>query len=254
MTDVILNLLFPFPLCVFALAVATILLALPRRRRQGTVLVAITTLVVLTCGTSPLPTFLVTRLEQAYPALLDGADFAAKTAGARYVVVLGGSGTENARLPVTSRLNRTPLVRAIEAARIHRLLPGSRIVTSGRGGEATSEAEMMSQLLVSIGVRRGDIVTEDHSSNTYEQAVAIRRLVGGATFVLVTSAVHMPRAFALFTRLGMQPIAAPTDHLVKHPLRWELAAVVPKLAYFQLFEFALYEHLAQIKDRAWGRI
>ena len=224
MTDVILNLLFPFPICVFALTIAMILFSISRCRKLAVILTVVTTLVVVVCGTSPLPTLLVTRLEQQYPAvpaLLDSADadVEASIAGAQYVVVLGGSVTDNPRLPITSRLNPTPLVRAVEAARVHRLLPGSRIITSGRGGGTTSEAEMMSQLLVSLGVKGSDIVIDDRSSSTEEQALATRHLVGGAKFVLVTSAIHMPRAMFLFTREGMQPIAAPTDHLVKGPLR-----------------------------------
>lgn len=251
MTDVILNLFFPFPLCVFALTIATILFSMQRRRTLAVVLTVSATLILLICGTAPLPTLLVNQLEQRHSPLWDSVDSEALAAGVRYVAVLGGSVIDNSRLPVTSRLNHTPLVRVIEAARVHRLLPGSKIITSGRGSEPTSEAETMAQLLVSIGVKRHDILTEDRSSNTHAQALEIRRIVGEARFVLVTSAIHMPRAILLFNRQGLQPIAAPTDHLVKRPLKWTLGTVVPKLGYLQLFEYALYEYLALVKARFW---
>lgn len=253
MTDLIILLLFPFPLCTIAFVVAVVLLP-TRRRKLGVVIAMLATVVLLVCGTSPVPTWLMTRLEQTYPGLLEGPDFAARTAGVQYVVILGGTSVANQQLPITSRLSPSPLGRAVEGARIHRLLPGSRIVTSGGGAGPTSERQMIADLLMSIGVEKGDILTDQSASNTYEEALAVQRIAGNAKIVLVTSASHMPRAVALFRHVGLQPVPAPTDHFVKQPLRWELAALMPRVGYFQLFEAALYEYLAQVKDRARGRM
>ena len=251
MTDVILYLFFPFPLCVFALTAAAILFTIRRSRKLAVALTMVAVLITLVCSTSPLPTFLVHRLERQYSNPWERPGFEAGTRDVRYIAVLGGSVVDNPRLPVTSRLNDAPLVRAIEAARIHRLLPESKIITSGRGGQRTSEASMMSQFLTSIGVEPDNLVIEDQSRNTHEQALAIRRIVGDRQFVLVTSAIHMPRAVLLFSREGMQPIAAPTGHLVKRGLGWNLGTLVPTLRYFQLFEHGLYEYLALAKAGYW---
>lgn len=254
MTDLIVSFLFPFPLCVFAFALSVPLLVSARRRKLGVILASSATFVLVVCGTSLVPTLMMSRLESAYPALLEGPDFAARTAGVHHVVILGGTMVNNPRLPISSRPNPTPLVRAVEAVRVHRLLPGSRIVTSGHGGGSVSEAEIMAQLLVAVGVRAEDIDIDAQSSSTSDEATAIQRRLGSARFVLVTSAAHMPRAMGLFARAGLQPIAAPTDHFVKRPLRFGLSAFLPRLAHFQLFEGALYEYLAQVKDRARGRM
>ena len=55
---------------------------------------------------------------------------------------------------------------------------------------------------------------ETASRNTYENAVNSKRLLGAHGLhkvLLVTSALHMPRALALFRALGIEAAPAPTD-------------------------------------------
>ena len=94
-----------------------------------------------------------------------------------------------------------------------------------------------------LGVPAQDIVLDRKSKNTEEEAVFIFPTVGKAPFVLVTSASHMPRAMGLFRKLGMNPIAAPTDYLAKGHRSWEPDTVFP--GYYGLYESerAVYEYL-----------
>ena len=58
---------------------------------------------------------------------------------------------------------------------------------------------------------------ETKSLNTYENALHTRQILdknGISHIVLVTSAVHMPRALALFEKQGFSVIPAPTDYNV----------------------------------------
>ena len=249
--SIVLNLFFPFPICAFFLTTATILFLVGRHRKLAAILTVVTSVIILGCGTSPLPTFLVNLLERQYPAAGEEVELGDGIRGVRYIAVLGGSVFPQTYLPLTSRLGHSPFARTVEAARIHRLVPESKIITSGRGAEDVTEAEVMFQLLVSIGVDAANLLIEDQSMNTEEQVIAIRRIVGDAQFVLVTSAIHMPRAMLLFQRHGMLPIPAATDHLLKQKLRWNLATVLPKVRYFQLFEYAWYEYLALAKAGYW---
>ncbi len=43
----------------------------------------------------------------------------------------------------------------------------------------------------------------------------VQRITKEDRFVLVTSAGHMPRSMALFRKLGMAPIPAPAEYLVR---------------------------------------
>jgi len=72
----------------------------------------------------------------------------------------------------------------------------------------------MAEVLELLGVPASAILQESRSRNTYENAVEARRLLepaGANRILLVTSALHMPRAVASFRHQGFEVIPAPTD-------------------------------------------
>ena len=78
-----------------------------------------------------------------------------------------------------------------------------------------SEAASMWVLLRDLGVADAAIVLEEESRNTRENAKRVAALLkerGINRIVLVTSALHMPRAKRLFTAEGLEVIPAATDH------------------------------------------
>lgn len=80
---------------------------------------------------------------------------------------------------------------------------------------AFSEAEAMAQLMVALGVGRDVLLLEEVSRNTSQNAAfttALLAEVGVSRIVLVTSAVHMPRALARFEAEGLSVFAAATDY------------------------------------------
>lgn len=92
-----------------------------------------------------------------------------------------------------------------------------RLIVSGgaapRDGAIPSEAELMRQMALAMGVQPGDIVVEDRSSRTYEngrEVAAIMRREGWRSALLVTDAVHMRRARLVFQRLGILAYPAPS--------------------------------------------
>ncbi|NKE67695.1 YdcF family protein [Ramlibacter sp. RBP-2] len=144
---------------------------------------------------------------------------------AQALVVLGGS-IRGARLP------RRPYPdlgasadRLWHAARLHRAAKAPLLVLSGgtvHEGEAP-EAQVMRLFLVELGVPPAAMVLEPASVTTAENAAFSARLLrqrGIRQVLLVTSALHMRRARALFEREGIGVIPAPTDHeIVDRPFR-----------------------------------
>jgi uncharacterized SAM-binding protein YcdF (DUF218 family) len=72
----------------------------------------------------------------------------------------------------------------------------------------------MCQLLEEWGVPVAAVEVENGSINTRENAVQSYRLLaprGVTSIILVTSALHMPRAVAAFRKAGFAVTAAPAD-------------------------------------------
>jgi uncharacterized SAM-binding protein YcdF (DUF218 family) len=70
----------------------------------------------------------------------------------------------------------------------------------------------MKDFLISLGVAPGDLIVEDRSTTTYENAAECRKLLGKRginRITLVTEAFHMPRAVRCFSKAGFEVTPAP---------------------------------------------
>ncbi|TGQ72704.1 MAG: YdcF family protein [Mesorhizobium sp.] len=109
--------------------------------------------------------------------------------------------------------------RMVETAILARRFPQAKVVVSGGNGslflDGEGDADTAPRLLGALGVSSDRLILEDKSRNTYENAVFSRNLVEpkpGETWLLVTSAFHMPRAKALFDKAGFVTVAWPVDY------------------------------------------
>jgi len=86
------------------------------------------------------------------------------------------------------------------------------ILTGGRGGRDASEAARMKTAIQRLGVPASVLVLEERSRNTEDNAANTARLahqLGVRRILLVTSALHMPRAALLFRRQGFDVTPVP---------------------------------------------
>jgi uncharacterized SAM-binding protein YcdF (DUF218 family) len=77
-----------------------------------------------------------------------------------------------------------------------------------------TESEVARNLLVAMGIAAGRIEMEERSRNTCENATesaASLQPKPGETWLLVTSASHMPRSMACFRAAGFDITAYPVD-------------------------------------------
>jgi len=109
--------------------------------------------------------------------------------------------------------------RFVEAAVLARRYPQARVVVTGGSGslmlEGEGDGDTAPRLLTALGVEPGRLVLENRSRNTYENAVFTREMVdpkAGETWLLVTSAFHMPRSVALFRKAGFDVVPWPADY------------------------------------------
>lgn len=85
------------------------------------------------------------------------------------------------------------------------------------GTREGSPAENMALVLARLGIPDEALIMETKSQNTYENALYTQEILnqlGISRVLLVTSAQHMPRAYAIFKNLGLEVIPAPTDYTV----------------------------------------
>ena len=81
--------------------------------------------------------------------------------------------------------------------------------------DGPAESREMKRLAQRLGVEEHAILTEERSRNTYENAVNAKQILGSGTVLLVTSAYHLPRAVALFTKQGFAVTPAPCGYETK---------------------------------------
>jgi uncharacterized SAM-binding protein YcdF (DUF218 family) len=125
------------------------------------------------------------------------------------VIVLGGAVdqvlTEAHDIPALNGAAE----RMTEMLILARRYPEARLVFTGGQGTfvpgALTEAEVARRLWTEMGMPADRVTYEDRSRNTWENAVLTKALVDpkpGETWLLVTSAMHMPRAIGCFRAAG----------------------------------------------------
>ena len=207
---IITPLFYPLTLCLIIMIVGLFLLWFTKRQRSGRILVSIGVLALAIISSGPVSDRLLGPLERSFPPLMTVQPHV------KWIVVLGGGHTSDPGLPVTSQISPESLSRLAEAIRLYRNLPGAKLILSGGAVfDPVSEAEIYFKTAQAIGIPSRDLLLSDRDRDTEEEARSIRGMVGKDPFILVTSAFHMPRAFALFKKLGMNPLPAPAQHLVK---------------------------------------
>lgn len=201
------------PSIVIALiGVAGLLLMPTRWRRAGMRLVVASFVLLLVAGVSPLADILMHTLESRFPK------WDSSRGAPDGVVVLGG-----AIAPRLSQRHGVAIVgedagRVIAIGTLARDYPNARIIYSGGDGSLRgtdgAEADYLQPLLDSLSVERGRVTLERRSRNTAENAAFSREIVqpkAGERWLLVTSAVHMPRAVGAFRQAGFPVEAYPVS-------------------------------------------
>ena len=219
---------------LLALVVAGwLLIALRRKSPAGKIFVSIAAVYALAVAVLPIDAWLGQPLERRFskpatlPANVDG------------IVVLGGAvdaraTQERGQLALNGAAERLTAFLALA-----RRYPEARLgYTGGSGSLADPEAREAAAVrphLADLGLDSSRIVFENNSRNTYESAVMaadIAKPQPDQTWLLVTSALHMPRAVGSFEHAGWKTAAYPVDFLFSDTtpmFRFDLAGGLARL-------------------------
>lgn len=201
------------PLLDIRTALFTVLLAgaallWTRWHRLGRWTVTFAVAVAALFATTGLGPEILARLEYRFPR----AVLPATVSG---IVVIGGD--FNVELVETHGAAAAAPPRMIAAADLARRYPGSRLIFSGGSGRlfaGTKEADLAPQIFEALGLEPDRVTYEREARNTHENAVLSRDIAQAQpheTWLLVTSAFHMPRAMGSFRRAGWNVLAYPVD-------------------------------------------
>lgn len=186
------------------------------RRRLARLAVTLTAVYALLLAFLPAAGSFLIFLEDRFP---QPAALPRNVAG---VVVLGGMVDQF----ITDSRGQVAVGGAVERliafAGLAERYPEAVLVFSGGSGvlgrQELTEADAVRPLLARLGVDPARVVFEDRSRNTWENAVFSKKAAGPAAagegaWILVTSAIHMPRAVGCFRRAGWPSlIPYPVDY------------------------------------------
>jgi len=202
----------PFNL-VGLLIAAAIVCAVFRWRRLSITLATSALLVIALAGWTTFGALLLHPLEGRFarpdpaPQHVDG------------IVVLGGGFEGAVNLARGGYELNDSGDRFVEAAILARRYPQARLLVSGGSGSVflpgEGDADTAPRLLTALGVAPERIELENQSRDTFENArlsLAIAKPGPGETWLLVTSAFHMPRAMGAFRQAGFPVVPWPADY------------------------------------------
>lgn len=206
--------------CLFAIALG--------RRRRAVVWILAGTLYLWLAATPIVALTLINSLEEQYPVVS-----IEKLPKAEVAIVLGGISLASQALNPYADL-KAGADRILHAARLFKAGKVGRIlVSTGRSISQTdtrSEAEVIGGFLNEFGIDSANIVLESDSRNTHENAInslAVMQKNGFSSALLVTSALHMPRAAAVFRRAGVSFSPVSIDTLSSSLARRSIFAFLP---------------------------
>jgi uncharacterized SAM-binding protein YcdF (DUF218 family) len=121
---------------------------------------------------------------------------------------------------------------------------GGKLIVSGYAGRlSVSQAEVLYKTAIMLGIDSTDIILSPLPANTKEEAEQYIKMCGPEKeLIVVTSAVHMPRAVKLFKKVGVKVIPAPTNYIIKHGSVKNPSGWIPSSENISMMEQAIHEY------------
>lgn len=209
----------PANLLLLLLSVGVVAVLLGRMRAARFCLIP-ATLAALLIAFSPLRDWVVVPLEQRFPKpQSDG-----KVDG---IIVLGGAISSELSAVYGEAVVNGQAGRLLAFAELAQRYPKARLIFTGGSAslvdDAAREADYARMLFSKFGIDPARVIWERDSRSTRENAAFSKDLAKpkpGERWLLVTSALHMPRSVGVFRALGWDVIAYPAQYTMGiHPGR-----------------------------------
>jgi len=233
----------PDNLAVVLLVLGGLLAA--RGKRLGRRLLVVVTLFFLAVWLLPMDEWLLQPLENRFPLAQKPPE---RVDG---VLVLGGAGVVRVSVERKTVAVNEAAERIFAAMAMMRRYPNARVVYSGGSGvpyyQEFKEAETLKPLFDDLGFEHANITFESESRNTFDNVQLCRQLMlpqPHETWLLITSASHMPRAVGIMRKVGWE------GKVVPWPVDYRSAGVVSWNPFLDGFARKLYAVSAAAREWA----
>jgi uncharacterized SAM-binding protein YcdF (DUF218 family) len=194
---------------VFIAIVAGTVMLFTRWLRAGRWLLGAGVVLFVIAGVSPLSLVLIKTLEDRFPVWDD-----TRGAPAGFIVLGGAIDPTGSALRKTVKMDGNA-ERLTIVAELARKYPSAKIVYSGGNSfGGPPEADYVLPLFESFGISPERVMLERDSRNTAENAEFSKAMLKpkpGDHWVIITSAIHMPRSIGSFRAAGFDVEALPVD-------------------------------------------
>jgi uncharacterized SAM-binding protein YcdF (DUF218 family) len=190
--------------------------------RLGRCLFGAIAVLLIVIAISPLPYWSAVYLENYFPRLQ------VVPSNVKGAILLGG----NFDRPLSAKRGFTchniAAGRLIEGMELIQAYPHLKIIFTGGGAiipGISSEAQMTYEIFKKVGIDTDRVIWEGASRNTLENATFTYKLLKppiGEKWLLVTSAIHMPRAVGVFQKAGWDVIPYPVDYHTDGTIKLDL--------------------------------
>ena len=213
------------------------------KKRIGWYLVVLGTLILFLLSIKPVSNILAYSLECKYKAPSKG-DLLSLDA----IVVLGGGVYPSGGLREYPEVSGVTYSRLVNGIAVFKQSKAKVLILSGGsplGSNGESEAEVMKNLAVKMGVPEDKILIETKSHTTMEQAIEVAKILSltkREQIGIVTSALHMLRADAAFRKkISKDDIISIPVNYIYSPPEYGLKSFIPSSDAFLISSCAIHE-------------
>ena len=216
-SNVLVLFIYPLSLSFFLLMAAIVLSYF--RKKLFRVFLLCGLIILYIFSIRPTSDFLLRPLERKYVVDKDG------TFSADAIVVLEGPGNRHIKGVSLFYKKAAPLIMS--------------------GGEG---AITMAEFALEFGVPANKIITEKESRNARENALYTKQIlnkINAKKIILITSAYHMPRAYVVFKKIGVDVMPVAADFIVTDK-PYNLFSFIPNVDDLRHSTFAIKEYVGII--------
>lgn len=203
-------------------------------------LLTVITLTLYLCSTQWVSDMIIRPLESQYtPPLQPQGDV---------IVLLGGGALPDIEgVHGLGQLSGFAANRLLTAAHLYQRLRVPILVSGGQVYQTSGwEAEIAKSILIGLGVPQNEIIVENQSRNTTENARYSKELLernGLYRPLLVTSAFHMARAVRQFEKAGLSVLPFPADYQANVAPVFTFSQLRPTAGSLQTVSLAAKEYI-----------